>query len=230
MPDQPIHPPSEKFKAEMPRIPGVSSPALKPANTSSPWLLMVGLIAVLVAVFVGARMLSKPRRTEVASPALPQIDVSTPAADLAVSLPMAAAQDPVVATVSELKPWGSKQFFFHNRLTGENVSALIIRLPGGSSAQASGYWSFAMRAAYGNCQLEYVEDLEKLRTEYGYPAARHPMVRNPCNRSLYDPLKYAPLPGNVLARGAVVQGSDLRPPLGIENKIHGKDILAVRME
>jgi len=27
-----------------------------------------------------------------------------------------------------------------------------------------------------------------------------------------------------------VQGSDLRPPLGIEVKIEGKDIFAVRME
>ena len=56
------------------------------------------------------------------------------------------------------------------------------------------------------------------------------MVGNPCSRSVYDPLKYAALPGNVLARGAVVQGSDLRPPLGIETKVHGKDILALRME
>ncbi len=87
-----------------------------------------------------------------------------------------------------------------------------------------------MKAAYSNCRLEYIDDLQKLRTDYGYQQARHPMVGNPCNRSVYDPLRYATLPGNVLARGAVVQGSDLRPPLGIETKVHGKQILAVRME
>jgi hypothetical protein len=87
-----------------------------------------------------------------------------------------------------------------------------------------------MKAAYGTCQLNYIDDLQTLGTDYGYQQARHPMVGNPCSRSLYDPLKYALLPGNVLARGAIVQGSDLRPPLGIENKIHGKQILAVRME
>jgi hypothetical protein len=87
-----------------------------------------------------------------------------------------------------------------------------------------------MKAAYGTCQLVYIDDLRKLKTDFGYEQARHPMVGNPCSRSVYDPLKYAPLPGNVLARGAVVQGSDLRPPLGIETKVHGKDILAVRME
>jgi hypothetical protein len=38
------------------------------------------------------------------------------------------------------------------------------------------------------------------------------------------------LPGNVWVRGAIAQGSDLRPPLGVEIKIQGKDILAVRAE
>jgi hypothetical protein len=31
-------------------------------------------------------------------------------------------------------------------------------------------------------------------------------------------------------RGAIVQGSDLRPPLAIELKVKGKTIQAVRME
>jgi hypothetical protein len=38
------------------------------------------------------------------------------------------------------------------------------------------------------------------------------------------------LPGNIWVRGAIVQGSDVRPPLGIEIKIQGKNILAVRRE
>jgi len=162
--------------------------------------------------------------------ATPQIDVPAPVPDLTASVPVASEQNPVIAVVSELKPWGTKQFNFHNRTTGENVPALLVRLPNGSSAQASGYWSFAMKPAYGNCQLEYIDDLAKLRSDYGYQQARHPMVGNPCSLSLYDPLKYAAIPGGVLARGAVVQGSDLRPPLGIETKVHGKQILAVRME
>jgi hypothetical protein len=87
-----------------------------------------------------------------------------------------------------------------------------------------------MKPAYGDCQLEYVEDIQKLRADYGYRQTRHPMVANPCTRSLYDPLKYTTLPGNVLSRGAVVQGTDLRPPYGIEIKIKGKEILATRME
>ena len=231
MPDQPSQPPNDRFKAEMPQIPGVSSPTVvKPATAGGPWLVMAGLVAVLIAVFVGGKILSKPRRTDAPPAPAAQIDVPAPVPDVDASVPVASEQDPVVATISELRPWGAKQFTFRNRLTGENVPALIVRLPTGSSAQASGYWSFAMKPAYGNCQLDYIDDLEKLRTDYGYQQARHPMIGNPCNRSLYDPLKYAPLPGSVLARGAVVQGSDLRPPLGIETRVHGKQILAIRME
>jgi hypothetical protein len=165
---------------------------------------MAGLIAVLIALVVGGKVLSKSRRTEAPPEPAAQIDVPAPAPDLTPSLPVATEQDPAVADTSELKTWGAKQFTFRNRLTGENVPALIVRLPTGSSTQASGYWSFAMIAAYGNCQLDYIDDLQKLKTEYGYQQARHPMVGNPCSRSVYDPLKYAPLPGNVLA--------GLRPP------------------
>ncbi len=56
------------------------------------------------------------------------------------------------------------------------------------------------------------------------------MVGNPCSRSVFDPLKLTNLPGNVWVRGAIVQGSDLRPPIGIEVQIRGKEIQAVRME
>ena len=231
MPEQPSQPPNDRFKAEMPQIPGVSTPtAIKSAASGIPWLVMAGLIAVLIAFVVGGKVLSKSRRTETPPAPAAQIDVPAPSPDLTPSLPVATEQDPAVAVASELKPWGAKRFTFHNRLTGENVPALLVRLPTGSATQASGYWSFAMKAAYGTCQLDYVDDLQKLKTEYGYQQARHPMVGNPCSRSVYDPLKYAPLPGNVLARGAVVQGSDLRPPLGIEVKLKGKELLATRME
>jgi hypothetical protein len=230
MPDPSSPPPSERFKAEMPQIPGVSEPqATKRSVSGGPWLVITGLLGVLIAVFVGGRLLSKPKRME-APPPPPQIEVPVPAPDLTASIPIATEEAPVVAIISDFKPWRSKAFMFHNRQTGENVPALIVRLPIGSAAQSAGYWSFAMRPAYGSCQLDYIEDLETLKTDYGYHQARHPMVGNPCSRSLYDPLKYAPLPGNVLARGAIVQGSDLRPPLSIEIRLKGKNILATRME
>jgi hypothetical protein len=230
VPDQPSPPPNERFKAEMPRIPGVPAPNATPSGPGGRWPLILGLAAVLVAVFVGGKFLAKPRRTEAPPHVTPQIDLPSPVPDLTPSIPVATEQDPVIATISELKPWRTKQFTLRNRITGENVPALLLRLPTGSSAQASGYWSFALKAPYGNCQLEYIDSLQKLKTDYGYIQARHPMVGNPCTRSLYDPLKYATLPGNVLARGAIVLGSDLRPPLGIEIKLRAKQILATRTE
>jgi hypothetical protein len=56
------------------------------------------------------------------------------------------------------------------------------------------------------------------------------MVDNPCSRTVFDPLKISDLPGSVWTRGGIVQGSDWRPPLGIEVQIRGDAILAVRME
>jgi len=236
MPDQPQPSASDRFKPEMPQIPGVTGPtAHRSGPGGGPWLVVGGLAAVLVAVFVGGRVLSNSRRAEApaASAAQPtaQIDVPSPSAVPDLPVPVATESEPVVAQVGELaRPWDSRRFTFRNRITGENVPALLIRLPGGGAAQTAGYWALAMKAAYGNCHLEYVQDIARLRNEYSLQRATHPMIGNPCSRTVFDPLKYATIPGNVLARGAIVQGSDLRPPLGIEVSIRGRDILAVRME
>ena len=230
MPDQPQPPVNDRFKAEMPEIPGVAArPASHPAGAGGPLLVIGGLLAVLVAVLVGGRLLSKAHRTENAASPTPQIDVPSSQPELPV--PVATEGAPTIAGVGDLaKAWDSRSFNYRNGATGENVPALLVRLPGSSPAQSSGYWALAMKEAYGNCGLEYVEDLAKLRTDYGFSQARHPMIVNPCSRTVYDPTKYASLPGGALARGAIVQGSDLRPPLGIEITVRGKKILATRME
>jgi hypothetical protein len=230
MPDQPTQPPGDRFKAEMPQIPGVEPSKPKSRGLGGPLLVSAGLIAVLVAVFVGGKMLSKSSRPAVPAP-VPQIDVPAPIPDLSAALPPAVEQNAPIAQVGELaKPWDSVPFAFHNRTTGEHVDAILIRLPTGSASSPSGYWSVAMKAAFGNCRLDYMQDLKKLKSDYGYTQAKHPMLANPCSRTLFDPLKFAPISGNVLARGAIVQGSDLRPPLAIEIKLQGKNILATRME
>ena len=234
MPDQPPPSASNRFKAEMPQIPGVSSgPERQSGPGGGAWLIVGGLAAVLIAVFVGGRLFSKSRRAETAPPPAAQIDVpvEAPPAIPDLPVPVATETSPVIASVGELaKSWDSRQFTFRNRATGESLPALLIRLPRPSSGQSAGYWAVVMRAAYGSCRLEYVQDLAKLRIDYGYGTAKHPMLGNPCSRTVYDPLTYATMQGNVLARGAIVQGSDLRPPLGIEIRLKGKEILAVRVE
>ena len=227
MPDQPT---PDRFKADMPAIPGVSgSGGRRSPGSTMAVRLVVGLFAFLLVLVVGTRLVMRSKHVEPPPPQpTPQIEVPSPAPDASTLVPNSTEANPGVATVSEMaKPWASKEFFFRNRLSGENIPALLIHLPSGAGAP---YWAFAMTSAYGNCRLEYLEDLAKLKTDYGFRAAKHPMVGNPCNRTLYDPTKMTNLPGNVWVRGAIAQGSDLRPPLGIEVKVEGKNILALSME
>jgi hypothetical protein len=227
-------PPSDRFKTEMPQIPGVSGPGPRFSTApNSAVKLVIGLLAVLLIVFLGARWALRPRHAPAQSAAQqPQIEVPSPAPDPSTLVPHATDADPGIASLDEMaKPWSSKEFYIRNRLSGENVPALLIRLPAGSPSQSSGYWAFAQKSPYGDCRLEYVTDLDKLKTDYGFRDAKHPMVGNPCSSTVFDPLKTTNLPGTgAWARGSIVQGSDLRPPLGIEIKVEGKKILAVRTE
>ena len=227
MADQPPAP-EERFKAEMPAIPGVGSGPSK-GGLPAPVKVVGGMFGVVLAVVLVGAIVSRTHRSSPPVDALPQVEVSAP--DLGNLPPQAPPPMKGIATVDTMsKPWSSVEFDFRDPLTGERVPALLLRLPGGSATQPSGYWALSLKAPFGNCQLEYVSDLEKLKSDYGYRAAKHPMVGNPCSRSVFDPLKMASIAGNVWVRGAMVQGSDLRPPLGIEVKIEGKDIFAVRKE
>jgi len=221
---------SSRFKADMPEIPGV---AHSPRRRNPLFPLIVGLAALGVILLFALRWFARPSKSAQpprAEPA-PQIEVPAPPPDPASLLPHADESHPVIASVGDLsKPWSSADFFFRNSVTGETVLATIVRLPTGSSAVTSSYWAFSRKAPYGDCQLEYVRDLEKLRSDYGFRHPTHPLVGNPCSRTLFDPTKTVNLPGNIWVRGAMVQGSDIRPPLAIEVKIEDKQILAVRSE
>jgi hypothetical protein len=227
MPDQP---PSERSKMDLPQVPGISSRAASPPGFKP--VRLIGFLAVLVFSLILVRWLMLPRASQ-APPAAPtpQIEVPAPAPDANAALPHATESEPSIAGVEEMvTPWASKDFVYINRASGENVPAILIHLPTGSPSQPASYWAFSLNAPFGNCRLEYVKDLEKLRTDYGFHGAKHPMVGNPCSRTVYDPLKMMNIPGSVWVRGAIVQGSDLRPPLGIEVEIRDKQILAARME
>jgi hypothetical protein len=226
-------PPSERFKTEMPQVPGVVGPGTHATGVNPAVKLVIGLLAVLLVVFVGARWALRPRHAE---PKLaeeqPQIEVPSPAPDPSTLVPHATEVNPGIADVAEMaKPWSSKDFYIKNGLSGESVPAVLIRLPIGSASHAKGYWAFSINSPYGNCKLEYITDLTRLKNDYDFSAAKHPMVGNPCSRTLFDPLKTTNLPGSgVWVRGAIVQGSDLRPPLGVEIDVKDKKILAVRAE
>jgi hypothetical protein len=231
MTDQPQ---SDRFKADMPQIPGVAAGAsARQGIAANPTVRLVGGLAVVLLICLfGALWLSRPKPTQAPAAApLPQIEVAAPAVDPTASMPRATSGTPEIATVAEMaKPWTSKSFFFVNHLTGDSAPALLIRLSSGSASQPDGYWALGMNVPFGNCKLEYITDLDRLINDYDFRAAKHPMVGNPCSRSVFDPLKMSQIPGNFWVRGSLVQGSDVRPPLGIELKIQDKNILAIRME
>jgi hypothetical protein len=226
-------PNADRFKSEMPRIPGVTDDSAARRRANKPPVALVAVfLTILLFVAIVVHFVMRPRRTENLSSAItPQLEVPAPASDPVAALPQATKSDPVVATTEEMsKPWSDKDFLFRDRLTGENIPALLIRLPSGSPSKSSAYWGLVMTAAYGSCHLEYLTDLNKLRDDYGFRGAKHPMLGDPCSRTVFDPAKLTMLSGNVWVRGAIVQGSDLRPPLGIEIRVHGKNIMAVRRE
>jgi hypothetical protein len=133
-------------------------------------------------------------------------------------------------TVQELgKPWSSRTFDFRKRLTGESIPSIVIRLPGGAPGQPGAYWAFSLQEPLGRCQLEYITDLRKLSADYGYEAS-HPMVGNPCSRTVFDPLQMTEALAGAWIRGAIVKGYGLRPPLGIKIRIERNQLVPVEME
>jgi hypothetical protein len=225
-------PTPQRFKMDMPQVPGVSTKAAPSSQPGFKPVRLLGFLAGLIFTLLCVRWVMLPKATEPpAVPSTPQIKVPAPAPDANAALPQATEAEPGVASVEEMaKPWSSKEFFYKNRLSGENVPAVLIRLPTGSANQRTGYWAFSLNAPFGNCRLEYVPEIERLKTDYGFPGAKHPMVGNPCSRTIFDPLKMMNIPGGAWVRGAIAQGSDLRPPLGIDLEVRGGEILADRME
>jgi hypothetical protein len=221
-----------RFKADMPAIPGVAAPP--PVRHRNPLLpLILGMVVLGLALFLATHWFSRLQRS--AKPArvdsTPQIEVPPPPPDPNSLLPHANENNPVIGDISDFsKPWTSLDFFIRSTITGENIPATLVRLPTGPATSPSGYWAFSRKTAYGDCRLEYITDLSKLLKDYDYRHATHPLVGNPCSRTLFDPLKTANLPGNIWIPGAIVQGGDIRPPLGVEIQIRDKQILAIRTE
>jgi hypothetical protein len=227
-------PPSERLRSEVIPPPAVSAPGGSlPGETRPVVKIAIALLALLLLAFLGARWGIRTWRGDTHKLRQPQIEVPAPAPDPDSLLPRATEAAPRIAAVEELaKPWSFKEFFIHTGEEGEFVRAVIVRIPDTPASRPSGYWAFLRTAPTGACLLEYVTDLEKLRKSYGFRTADHPMVGNPCSLAVYDPLKVRVLnrPRNVWQRGAIVQGLDLRPPLGVELQVESGQILAIRTE
>lgn len=226
----------DRFKPAMPHIPGVTDRQTEQENSIglSRWkstaLVAAPLVAALALGAVTAWWTLRTPRPVATAPAAtaqtPQGPPANPALATAVVLPDGSVE---VATLQELaKPWSSKKFVFRKPFSNEPVPAIVVRLPGAANRSAS-YWAFSLRAPFGHCELEYVTDVGKLSSQYGYHA-RYPMAADPCSGTLYDPLRLGTLPGGAWVRGEVAHGSGVRPPFAIEVSIRGSHLVAARAE
>lgn len=231
---------NDPFKPQQPRIPGVSNGPVESAAVTEPiapprlpariaglplrvpptWILVaLGgalFLGIVVAWWTHGSSTSESASTPTVAVASSHMEPPKPVEKLPIG------PGPIAITNELTKPWSSRRFLFRDSATSENVPAIVVHLPSGTN------WAISLREPYVNCTLEYLEDLEKIQSEYGC-RAEHPMVGDPCNRSLFDLAKYGPGPSG-LVRGQIIQGVAVRPPMAIEIRTKGKDIVAVRME
>jgi len=189
------------------------------------WLMAAIGAALIVGIGIAWLGRDKPAKVAASVP----IAVASPAPISAAPVPSTPTKQlpyapGAVATVAELaKPWSEQHFIYRDSLTEKEIPAMVVHLPGGT------YWGFSLREPYGTCDLEYVTDLQKLDAEYHY-RANHPMVGDPCNRTVFDLEKYASNPDGRLVRGAIAQGAGIRPPMAIEIRTRGTQVIALKME
>lgn len=210
---------------QMRAAPAVQTPAARETRAK---LIGVG-VAIGVVLLAGVALLSSHHNSpananlgpspEAAAPVAPAVAPKTEPAENLVIGP-----GPVATTAELAKPWSEKEFLFRGPFSAEPVPAMVVRLPGGD------LWGFSLREPFGECELQYVTDLKALEADYGF-RADHPMVVNPCTHAVYDLMRYGGgTPDGGLVRGDIVQGAGVRPPMAIEMKTNGKDIVAVRSE
>jgi hypothetical protein len=219
------------FQPEMPQIPGVSDGSHHAKHgldlpDSRPPSQIVGIAIVVLLIAAASFWWFKIKSraattTSTDAEVTEQLEPTVPPPN-----PIVPAHNgpSVAATVDELsKPWAAKKFNFVKPITRENIDAMVVRLPGGE------LWGFSLQAPFGRCELEFVTNIATLASKYRFNAS-HPMVVNPCDSTVYDPLKLGSLGGNTWVRGQIVQGSSLRPPISIDVKVHGSSIVAENIE
>lgn len=235
------HKKPDPFKPQPPQIPGVPEPKPSSAvqhNDSPPYPRTKGtgkkssgwiIAAVTGALVLGTGIYWLNRDSEAENPA-PTVATMEPVRAAVTAKPAKSKPPEVlpvgpgkIATTNELaKVWSSKRFVFRNPSTDGETQAIVVHLPNGE------YWAFSTREPYGTCELQYMTKPEEIARDYNFQTD-HPLVADPCNRSLFDLLNYVQVPSG-LVRGQIVAGAAVRPPVAIEVEKKGTDILAVRSE
>lgn len=243
MPDEPKQ--HNPFRAADPTIPGVtgnparSKPAPQPPRVVVPqspkpaapsmlsaispqvWMGIGAVIVVLVVLGMYSRNRPAPVN-EVQTTPVPDPAELRPAQPAQATANLPQGPGPIATTAEMSKTWSSKRFLFRAPETADDVPAIVVKLPGNV------LWAISMRAPFGTCDLEYVTNMQKLASQYQL-VADHPMVADSCSHTVYDLTRYGSGPNGVV-RGAIVKGEGIRPPIAIEVRERGKEIVATRIE
>jgi hypothetical protein len=232
-PGAPVENKFNPFQPEMPQIPGVTDGSRHAKHgldgPDTQRLTQIAIIAVVLVLIVGAGFWWFRIKMRAATSPSAETEAAEQAASTsapALPIPITPIHDgpSVAATVDELsKPWAAKKFNFVKPITQENINAIVIRLPSGE------LWAFSLQGPFGRCGLEFVTDPATMASKYHFNAS-HPMVVNPCDSTVYDPMKLGAVGGNTWVRGQIVQGSSLRPPISIDVKVRGRSIVAESIE
>src|ERR1700735_77011 len=225
--------PYDPFKPTQPNIPGVPTRTGRSVKTLSlkfrlsqmqmpPRWLTVTIVAAIV-VGIGVAWLGRDRPAEEAAPARVRASVPRAVQPAAPAEQLPFGPGPIATTDELTKVWSSKRFIYRDQSTGDETKAIVVKMPGGT------LWGLLLREPFGTCDLEYVADMEKLKTQYHY-RADHPMIGDPCSRTVFDLSRFGTNSAGGLVRGQVTQGSAIRPPIAIEIRTSGNQVIAGRME
>jgi hypothetical protein len=246
-----------RFRAPMPQIPGLAKEpppqqaqqppqqqqkqqqqqqqpqTIAPDVASHPprtWSVLV-VAAFLVSAASGAWWILHGRSGVVAPPQTSTDgSAATAPADAVPEPPVTRTVSNEIGTVSEFpKAWDAKKFTYSQPLTHEQIPAMVVRLPGGNARSAAAYWGILLQTPLGRCELQYVSDAKSIAKQFGVDSG-HPMVVDPCDGSVYDPLRMGTLADGSWARGELVKGNGGRPPLGIEIHLKGNELVAGQAE
>jgi hypothetical protein len=193
------------------------------------WSILV-VAAFLVSAASGAWWILHGRSGVVAPPQTVTDGSATAPTDAVPEPPVTRTVSNEIGTISEFpKAWDAKKFTYSQPLTREQIPAMVVRLPGGSARSAAAYWGILLQTPLGRCELQYISDEKSIAKQFGVDSG-HPMVVDPCDGSVYDPLRMGTLGDGSWARGELVKGNGGRPPLGIEIHIKGNELIAGQAE
>jgi len=135
------------------------------------------MLAVLLVVFLGARWAFRPKHVE---PSLaeqqPPIEVPAPAPDPSTLLRTPRRQSRHRQHYGDGQTVDLEEFYIRNRLSGENVPRTAHSFAGWLAVPVERLLGARENSPYGNCKLEYITELDKLKKDYGFRAPNHPMA------------------------------------------------------